>query len=111
MKPEQMALVRRSAEIICRRIGPDVRSMTAMASKFDVVAMAPPAGFEDHDVLVLAPIERSHASIVLHPNTDILELQTAHIPRGQQFAEVPPVHAGKENCALDAVARERSEHK
>src|ERR1700730_9305032 len=82
-----------------------------MTSKLDVVAMATPAGFEDRDVLVLASLELAHSSIVLHPNTDVFELQIAHLPRGKQFAEMPPVHAGKKNCAIHAVMCERREHK
>jgi hypothetical protein len=86
MKCKQMPFVSGTPEIVDRGIRPHVRTMTAMPSKLDIVAMGSAANLEDQNVLVLTSIERAHSGVVLDPNANILQLQIACVPGSEQFA-------------------------
>ena len=55
--------------------------------------MRPAALLEDQDELVLAAIQRAHASIVLDPDAHILEFAIGLLADGEQFGEMAPIHA------------------
>ena len=60
-----------SAEARHPGVRPDVGAVTPVTTEFDVVHMGYAAVLENHDQLVLGPIQRSHACVALGPDADV----------------------------------------
>ena len=63
----------------------------------------------DEHQLVLGPIERAHAGIVLVPDAEVLELAIDGLAGLEHLGHVPPVHADLMDRAVDAVGHQRPE--
>ena len=53
---------------------------------------APSTALEDEDQLVFGAVERAHATIVLVPDNQVLELGKVALPGIKDLAEMTPVH-------------------
>ena len=81
-------------------IVPDVGAVAATAAKLDIVDVRRGADLEHEHQLVLRPIERSHAAVVLVPDAEVLQLRVTPLAAAEQFADMPPVHADEVNGAI-----------
>src|SRR5450432_551859 len=75
MQSEEIAFFAFLAEIDHAGIIPNVGSIAAKLPKLDVVPMRSFAMLEHEDQFVLAAIERTHSSVALHPDTEVLQLR------------------------------------
>src|SRR5438105_7958119 len=73
MKRGKVPLFALSPEIVQAWVMPHVGAVAAMLTQFDVIPVRRPAVLEHEDQLVLAPVERPHAGIVLDPHAQVLE--------------------------------------
>ena len=91
-------------------IVPDVGAVAAVLAELDVINVRPRSRLEHEDQLVLGPVERAHAAIVLVPDAQVLLLGIEAAGGGQQLIDVPPVHADKVNRAVRAMGDQMAEH-
>ena len=75
LQSEEIAFFAFLAEIDHAGIIPNVGSIAAKLPKLDVVPMRSFAMLEHEDQFVLAAIERTHSSVALHPDTEVLQLR------------------------------------
>ena len=68
------------------------------------------AVLEHEDKLVLAAVQRTHARVVLRPDTDVLELGIGLLAGLEELAQVPPVHADEVQRSVTAVTSQVAAH-
>ena len=93
MELQQISLVCPPGEGVNAGIAPDIAAIAAKAPELDIVAMPAAAGLEHEHELVLAAIERTHPAIVFDPDAEVLEFGVRLTACGEQFSDVPPIHA------------------
>ena len=71
---------------------PDIRSIPTVLTELNIVAMPILAILEYKNQFMLTTIKRSHASVVLNPDAQILEFRVDLPARDQQFVNMPPIH-------------------
>ena len=93
MKSEQVAFGAGAGKRIRPRVIPDVRPIAAKPAQLDIVAMRVLAALKHEDKLVLGAVQRAHARVAFHPDTDILELRIRLLAGLDDLAQMSPVHA------------------
>ena len=83
MQGSEVPFLSSSPEIVEAWVVPDIAAVTAVPPELDIVPVRGTTVFEDQDQLVLAPIQRAHAGIVLDPDAQIFELGVDPQRRGQ----------------------------
>src|SRR5690606_10605683 len=84
-------------QAIDARVLPDISTIPAVLAQIDVVDMGSATVFEDKDQLMPGSVKRPHATIVLNPNTQVLELIGGLSTSLQHLGHMPPVHAAEDN--------------
>src|SRR5438105_7326573 len=98
----EIALSAAAGEGVGPRVAPYVAAVAPEPAKLDVVAVPGAAVFEHEDKLVLAAVERTHAAIVLDPNTEVFQLAINAATGGQEFFGMAPIHANEVDRAGNA---------
>ena len=76
---------------------PDVGAVAPVLTKLKCVGVRRRAVFPDEDQLVLGPVARAHAAVVLVPGDQVFQLEPDLIARRPEFPHVAPVHTGEED--------------
>src|SRR5436190_23346210 len=84
---------------------PNVGSVPAVRAKLHGVHVGIGSDLVNEDKFVLGAVERSHTSIVLIPDTEILELGIDALSGPHDLGEMPPVHADEVNGAINTDLR------
>lgn len=104
MECKQIAFVGNATrEAIPTGILPDVRSVAAMPTQIDIIAMASFAMFIDENELMAAPVKGPHAAIWFDPHANVQELSVDVFRRFLKNPEMAPIDAVKVQRAVDAV--------
>ena len=93
MKRGKVPLFALSPEIVQAWVMPDVGAVATMLAQLDVIPVRRPAVLEHEDQLVLAPVEGTHAGIVLDPHTHVFKFGINSERCGQQLVLMAPIHA------------------
>ena len=103
MESKEIALIALSRESVYTRIFPYICAVPSILTQHDVVAVGSSAVAEDKDKLMSRAIERSHSTVVLHPNAHVKEVAVRLIAGGHELSYVPPVHTHEMNGGRYAV--------
>src|SRR4051812_45142349 len=80
------------SELVGAWVVPDIAAVAAMPTQLDIVPMRGTAVLKYEDQLVLAPVKRAHAGVVLDPDAQVFELWVDSQRGRQQLVLMTPIH-------------------
>jgi hypothetical protein len=110
MKSHQIAFLSRTRKRISARKIPHVRTVAAVLTELNIIAVRALLRFEQKYKFMLAPIEGPYPRIVLDPHTAVDEFVVNVLSCCDHFSGMSPIHAHKMKRMRSAILRQPQEH-